>query len=167
VPTDDRCRVTDGVWAVGDITGKGAFTHVSMYQAGIVVRDVLGQEGPAADYRAVPRVTFTDPEVGSVGLSEAQAREQLGAVQVATVPLGETTRGWIHGPGGEGLIKLVADADRGVLVGATSMGPSGGEMLGALSVAVHAEVPIATLRSMIYAYPTFHRGIEDAVSRLA
>jgi pyruvate/2-oxoglutarate dehydrogenase complex dihydrolipoamide dehydrogenase (E3) component len=166
VPTDDRCRVTDGVWAVGDITGKGAFTHVSMYQAGIVVRDILGQEGPVADYRAVPRVTFTDPEVGSVGLSEAQAREQLGTVHVATVPLDETTRGWIHGPGGDGLIKLVADADRGVLVGGTTMGPGGGEVLGALSVAVHGEVPIATLRSMIYAYPTFHRGIEDALSRL-
>lgn len=166
VPTDDRCRVTDGVWAIGDITGKGAFTHVSMYQAGIVVRDIFGQEGPAADYRAVPRVTFTDPEVGSVGLSEAQAREQLGTVHVATVPLGETTRGWIHGPGGEGLIKLVADADRGVLVGGTTMGPAGGEVLGALSVAVHGEVPITTLRSMIYAYPTFHRGIEDALSRL-
>jgi pyruvate/2-oxoglutarate dehydrogenase complex dihydrolipoamide dehydrogenase (E3) component len=167
VPTDDRCRVTDGVWAVGDMTGKGAFTHVSMYQAGIVVRDVLGQEGPAADYRAVPRVTFTDPEVGSVGLSEAQAREQLSAVQVATVPLGETTRGWIHGPGGEGVIKLVADADRGVLVGGTTMGPGGGEVLGALCVAVHGEVPIVTLRSMIYAYPTFHRGIETALSRLS
>jgi pyruvate/2-oxoglutarate dehydrogenase complex dihydrolipoamide dehydrogenase (E3) component len=167
VPTDDRCRVTDGVWAVGDMTGKGAFTHVSMYQAGIVVRDVLGQDGPAADYRAVPRVTFTDPEVGSVGLSEAQAREQLSAVQVATVPLGETTRGWIHGPGGEGVIKLVADADRGVLVGGTTMGPGGGEVLGALCVAVHGEVPIVTLRSMIYAYPTFHRGIETALSRLS
>jgi pyruvate/2-oxoglutarate dehydrogenase complex dihydrolipoamide dehydrogenase (E3) component len=166
VPTDDRCRVTDGVWAVGDITGKGAFTHVSMYQAGIVVRDILGQEGPVADYRAVPRVTFTDPEVGSVGLSEAQAREQLGTVHVATVPLDETTRGWIHGPGGDGLIKLVADADRGVLVGGTTMGPGGGEVLGALSVAVHGEVPIATLRSMIYAYPTFHRGIETALSSL-
>lgn len=167
VPVDDRCRVGDGVWAIGDITGKGAFTHVSMYQAGIVIRDVLGEPGPAADYRAVPRVTFTDPEVGAVGLSEAQAREQFDSVRVGTTPLGDTTRGWIHKVGNEGLIKLVADAGRGVLVGATTMGPSGGEMLGALTVAVHAEVPIDTLRSMIYAYPTFHRGIEDALSRLA
>ena len=164
VPVDDRCRVTDGVWAVGDITGKGAFTHVSMYQAGIVIRDVLGDDGPPASYAALPRVTFTDPEVGSVGLTEKQARDTLDAVLVGVTPLGETTRGWIAKS--DGLIKLVADADRGVLVGATTMGPAGGEVLGALAVAVHAEVPIDTLRSMIYAYPTLHRGIEDALGRL-
>jgi pyruvate/2-oxoglutarate dehydrogenase complex dihydrolipoamide dehydrogenase (E3) component len=69
-------RAANGVWAIGDVTGKGAFTHVAMYQAGIAVADILGQDGPGADYRALPRVTFTDPEVGSVGLTEAQAREQ-------------------------------------------------------------------------------------------
>jgi len=164
-PVDDRCRVTDGVWAVGDITGKGAFTHVSMYQAGVVIRDVLGDDGPPAEYAALPRVTFTDPEIGAVGMTEAQAREQLTDVRVGLTPLGETTRGWIARA--DGLIKVVADADRGVLVGATTMGPAGGEVLGALAVAVHGEVPIDRLRSMIYAYPTLHRGIEDALGRLA
>ncbi|MDN5794811.1 MAG: NAD(P)/FAD-dependent oxidoreductase [Intrasporangium sp.] len=166
VPVDDRCRVTDQVWAVGDITGKGAFTHVSMYQAAIVVRDVLEQDGPAADYRAVPRVTFTDPEIGAVGLTEAQAREQGIEVRTGTVPIAETSRGFVHGPGGEGVLKVVSDADRSVLVGATAMGPAGGEVLGALSVAVHAEVPLEVLRSMIFAYPTFHRGIETALGGL-
>jgi pyruvate/2-oxoglutarate dehydrogenase complex dihydrolipoamide dehydrogenase (E3) component len=84
---------------------------------------------------------------------------------VGTTDLASSTRGWIAK--GEGLIKLVEDADRGVLVGATSVGPSGGEVLGMLVTAVHAEVPTATLRSMIYAYPTFHRAVEDALSRLA
>ncbi|MBC7292243.1 MAG: NAD(P)/FAD-dependent oxidoreductase, partial [Actinotalea sp.] len=65
VPVDEHCRVTEGVWAVGDVTGQGAFTHVAMYQAGIVIRDVLGEPGPPAQYRALPRVTFTDPEVGA------------------------------------------------------------------------------------------------------
>ncbi len=74
LPVDDHMRVCDGVWAIGDITGKGAFTHMSMYQADIVVRQFLDQPVTPADYRAVPRVTFTDPEVGSVGLSEAAAR---------------------------------------------------------------------------------------------
>ena len=166
-PIDERCRVTDGVWAVGDITGQGAFTHVAMYQAGIVIRDVLGEDGPPADYRALPRVTFTDPEVGSVGLTEKQARERLASVSVGITSVPNTAHGWIHKIGNEGLIKLVADADHGVLIGATSMGPTGGEVLGALTVAVHAQVPLDTLRSMIYAYPTFHRGIEDALSALA
>jgi len=166
-PIDERCRVTDGVWAVGDVTGQGAFTHVAMYQADIVIRDILGEDGPVADYRALPRVTFTDPEVGSVGLTEQQARERLTSVLVGSTNVPKTARGWIHKVGNEGLIKLVADADRGVLVGATAMGPAGGEVLGALTVAVHAQVPLGTLRSMIYAYPTFHRGIEDALRELS
>jgi pyruvate/2-oxoglutarate dehydrogenase complex dihydrolipoamide dehydrogenase (E3) component len=165
VETDGRMRAGDGLWAIGDITGKGAFTHVSMYQAGVVIRDVLGDDGPPAEYAALPRVTFTDPEVGAVGMTEVQAREKLANVQVGLTPLGETTRGWIAKA--DGLIKVVADADRGVLVGATTMGPAGGEVLGALAVAVHGEVPIERLRSMIYAYPTLHRGIEDALGRLA
>jgi pyruvate/2-oxoglutarate dehydrogenase complex dihydrolipoamide dehydrogenase (E3) component len=86
-------------------------------------------------------------------------------VGVAQVP--ETARGWIHKAGNDGIIKLVEDADRKVLVGATAMGPSGGEVLGALAVAVHGPVPTERLRQMIYAYPTFHRGIEDALRDLA
>jgi pyruvate/2-oxoglutarate dehydrogenase complex dihydrolipoamide dehydrogenase (E3) component len=163
---DDRLRVADKVWAVGDVTGRGAFTHISMYQADIVVRDILGQGGPGADYRALPRVTFTDPEIGAVGLTEAQARERGINVRVAHTDLTASTRGWIHKAGNAGFIKLVADADKGVLVGATSAGPVGGEVLGALVVAVHGEVPVDRLASMIYAYPTFHRAIEQAVKDL-
>lgn len=166
VPVDERCRVAPGVWAVGDITGKGAFTHISMYQAGIVIRDILGEPGPPASYAALPRVTFTDPEVGAVGLTEAQARERFDTVRVGSTPLPSSTRGWIHKEGNDGFIKVVEDAERGVLVGATTMGPAGGEVMGALAVAVHAEVPVEQLSSMIYAYPTFHRGIEDALRAL-
>ncbi|MGH8996914.1 MAG: FAD-dependent oxidoreductase, partial [Acidimicrobiales bacterium] len=62
IPVDDRMRAADGLWAIGDITGVSAHTHMAMYQAGIAVRDILGAGGPPADYRAVPGVTFTDPE---------------------------------------------------------------------------------------------------------
>ncbi|MEU4333255.1 FAD-dependent oxidoreductase [Micromonospora lupini] len=204
LPVDDRLHVTDGIWAVGDLTGQGAFTHIAMYQAGIVVADLLahareatagadasgtasvvggamgassslaasGSSGsagtvPRADYRALPRVTFTDPEVGAVGLTEQQARERGINVQVGFTKLGSSTRGWIHQVGDEGFIKLVADADQGVLIGATSVGPAGGEVLSALVVAVHAAVPLSQLRHMIYAYPTFHRAIEDALRNLS
>ncbi|GAA3831359.1 NAD(P)/FAD-dependent oxidoreductase [Nocardioides panacisoli] len=163
---DERMRVTDGVWAIGDITGKGAFTHMSMYQAGVAVRDLLGEDGPWADYRAVSRVTFTDPEVGSVGMTEQQARDAGIRVTTGTAPIPESSRGWIHKAGNDGLIKVVADADRGVLVGASSVGPNGGEVLGMLVTAVHAEVPVATLRTMHFAYPTFHRTIETALGEL-
>ena len=167
LPVDDHLRVAPGVWAVGDITGKGAFTHVAMYQAGIVVDDVLGRDVAPADYKALPRVTFTDPEVGAVGLSEAQARERGLDVRVGVAKVPSTARGWIHKAGNEGFIKLVEDARRGVLVGATSAGPAGGDVLGLLALAVHAEVPTAHLRRMIFAYPTFHRGVEDALRHMA
>ncbi|MGW4517367.1 dihydrolipoyl dehydrogenase family protein [Streptomyces sp. NPDC004393] len=166
VPTDGRMRAAEGLWAVGDITGHGAFTHVSMYQAQIAVRDILDRPGPDADYRALPRVTFTDPEIAAVGLTERQARERGLRVRTAVVPSSSSTRGWIHGPGGEGFIKLVEDSDRGVLVGATSAGPAGGELLYGLNVAVHAEVPVERLQNMIYTYPTFHRAIEPALAAL-
>jgi pyruvate/2-oxoglutarate dehydrogenase complex dihydrolipoamide dehydrogenase (E3) component len=164
LPVDDRMRAADGVWGLGDVVGRGAFTHMSMYHAAIVLREILGQDGPAASYEAVPRVTFTDPEIGSVGLNEAQAREAGLNVRVGLTPLGNSARGWIHRA--EGHIKLIEDADRGVLVGATSAGPTGGEVLSALVVAIHAAVPTETLRTMIYAYPTFHRAIEAALADL-
>ncbi len=167
IKTDERMRAAEGLWAIGDITGKGAFTHVAMYQAGVAVRDILRQAGHPADYRAVPRVTFTDPEIGSVGLTEDQAREQGAAIRAGAARVPSSARGWIHKAGNEGFIKLIEDADRGVLVGATSAGPAGGEVLGALAVAVHGQVPVEDLRAMIYAYPTFHRGIEDALRSLA
>jgi len=167
VDVDEHMRAAEGVWAIGDVTGHGAFTHVSMYQAGIAVADILGQDGPGADYRAVPRVTFTEPEVGAVGLTEEQARDRGLTVRTGQAQVSSSARGWIHGAGSAGFVKLVEDADRGVLVGATAAGPSGGEILGALAVAVHGEVPTAQLREMIYAYPTFHRTIEDALRDLA
>ncbi|MFV2102471.1 dihydrolipoyl dehydrogenase family protein [Micromonospora sp. LOL_024] len=200
---DDRLHVTDGIWAVGDVTGEGAFTHIAMYQASIVVADVLdhvrraqggadpsgtasvvggavgvasslavtGSSGsagsvPRADYRALPRVTFTDPEIGAVGLTEQQARVRGINVQVGFTRLASSTRGWINKTDEVGFIKLVADADQGVLIGATSAGPAGGEVLSGLVVAVHAAVPLAQLRHMIYAYPTFHRAISEALRAL-
>lgn len=166
IEVDGRMRSAPGVWAVGDITGKGAFTHVAMYQARIAAADILGEETDEGDYRALPRVTFTDPEVGAVGVTESQAREAGIDVVTGTSQVPHSARGWIHKAGNEGFIKIVADRSSGTLVGATSVGPAGGEVLGMLSLAVHARVPVETMREMIYAYPTFHRGVEDALREL-
>ncbi len=164
IEVDARMRAGEGLWAIGDVVDMGAFTHMSMYHSAICTRDILGQDGPQADSRAVPRVTFTDPEVASVGLTEAQAREQGIEVRVGQTDLATSSRGWIAKA--QGLVKLVEDAEHGVLVGATAVGPSGGEMLSMLTLAIHAKVPTAKLRSMIYAYPTFHRAVEDALGDL-
>src|SRR5207253_4935042 len=167
VPVDDHLRVKGGekLWAIGDVTGAG-FTHMATYHAGIVVADVLGKDGPGAEDRAVPRVTFTDPEVGAVGLTERTAKERGVDVRTGMAQIPSSARGWIHKAGNDGFVKLVADASRGVLVGATSVGPVGGEVLSMLTLAVHAEVPTDQLRTMVYAYPTFHRAVQDALRDL-
>ncbi len=166
---DGRQRVegAENIWAVGDIAGDGLFTHLATRQAAIAADDILGNDTEPLNLDALPAVTFTDPEVGAVGKTEAEAREAGIEVATAFKVVGHTARGWLHSTGNEGFIKLVADTNAGVLVGATSVGPHGGEVLGLLSLAVHGRVPISTLGSMIYAYPTFHKGIEDALNELS
>ncbi|MGH1562805.1 dihydrolipoyl dehydrogenase family protein [Mumia sp. DW29H23] len=173
VTTDPHQRVladgdpVEGLWAIGDITGRGGFTHVSMYQSAIAVATITGQSGPGASYRALPRVTFTDPEVGAVGLTEEQARRRGLHVRTGITDLAASSRGSTYGPGARGLVKVVADAERRVLVGATSAGPAGGEILGALTVAIQAQVPLEELLRTIWAYPTFHRAIGSALADLS
>jgi pyruvate/2-oxoglutarate dehydrogenase complex dihydrolipoamide dehydrogenase (E3) component len=138
-----------------------------VHQGRIAAADILGQDVAPADYTALPRVTFTDPEIGSVGLTEAAARDAGLAVSAGSAPVSASSRGFVHGPGNAGLIKLVVDTERDRLVGATTAGPAGGEVLGMLALAVHARVPVTALRSMIFAYPTFHRGVLDALAALS
>jgi len=164
---DDDMQVTGtnasgGLWAIGDIVGRGAFTHVSMYQSERAAKAILGE--PLGEYdTSFPRVTFTDPEVGGVGLTEHQAREKGVNVRIGSTDLSASSRGFVHGPGNEGLLKLVIDDNRGVIVGANSVGTAGGETLSALAFAVRAEIPVETLTNTIYAYPTFWRAIESAL----
>ena len=101
-----------------------------------------------------------------MGLTEEQARGAGLTVRVGLAQVERSARGWIHGPDTKGVVKVIEDADRGVLVGATVLAPYGGEVIGLLVTAVHGEVPVARLRTMHYAYPTFHRTVEAALKRL-
>jgi pyruvate/2-oxoglutarate dehydrogenase complex dihydrolipoamide dehydrogenase (E3) component len=163
---DEHMQVAEGVFAVGDVTGRGAFTHVAVWQARVLVAHLLGRHEPYGGYHGLAWVTFTDPEVGRVGLTEQQARRQDVDVVIGQSKIAGNTRGWIHGPGNDGFVKLVADRAGGHLVGATVVAPGGGEILGLLTLAVHAKVPLATLASMHYAYPTLHRAISEALATL-
>ncbi len=166
---DEHMQVggTDGLYAIGDVTGKGPFTHVSVWQARILAAHLQGESEPYGGYHALAWATFTDPEVGRVGLTERDARDKGLRVRVGTQRLGSNTRGWIHGPGNNGFVKVVEDADRGVLVGATVMGPYGGELIGMLTVAVHAAVPVRQLLTMHYVFPTLHRAVLEALQDLS
>jgi pyruvate/2-oxoglutarate dehydrogenase complex dihydrolipoamide dehydrogenase (E3) component len=156
----------NGLYGIGDITGRGAFTHVSVWQARVLIAHLLGRPNLFGGYHGLAWTSFTDPEIGRVGLSESQARERGLRVRTGYATIASSTRGWIHGPGNDGFILLVEDVDRGVLVGATVMSPYGGEILGALTAAVHAEIPTTTLTTMHYVYPTLHRGILGALDDL-
>lgn len=154
----------DGIWGAGDVTGIGAFTHLAWYHGELIARALRG-ERVQADHRAIPRVTFTDPEVASVGLGEAEARQRVADVRVASRDLGATARGFIHGGPG-GFIKLVGDGARGILLGATIVSPRAGEMLSELSLAILAEVPLRTLAELVHPFPAFARGLQGMFAEL-
>ncbi|MCB4207894.1 dihydrolipoyl dehydrogenase family protein [Arthrobacter sp. UM1] len=178
------------LYAIGDMTGHGPFTHVADAEARIVGGEIAAggsrsaqRPSPANDddglpaptpsatpfpVHAVPRVTFTEPEIAGVGVTEAQARKQAAEkgweIAAVTKDLAEVSRGWIDQV--RGSITLVADANEGVLVGASVVGPHAGEVIGALTLAVHAKTPLAELRRVVWAFPTLHRGIGDALREL-
>jgi pyruvate/2-oxoglutarate dehydrogenase complex dihydrolipoamide dehydrogenase (E3) component len=153
------------VYGVGDVTGLGGFTHLAYYHGQVVARRLRGEDA-RADHTAVPRVTFTDPEVASVGLSEAAAREHGIDVVVAGADPGETARGYIHDFHG-GALKLVADRERRVLVGATMVTPRAGEILGELVLAVKVGTPVRALADVIHPFPAFNRVLGAVLGELA
>jgi pyruvate/2-oxoglutarate dehydrogenase complex dihydrolipoamide dehydrogenase (E3) component len=153
------------VYGAGDITGLGGFTHLAYYHGQIIARRLRGEDA-RADHTAVPRVTFTDPEVASVGLSEAAARERGMDVIVAGADPAETARGYIHDFHG-GALKLVGDRERGVLVGATLVTPRAGEILGELLLAVKVATPLRDLADVIHPFPAFNRVLGAVLGDLA
>ena len=154
-----------GVYGAGDITGLGGFTHLAYYHGRVIAQRLRGRDS-RADHTAVPRVTFTDPEVASVGLSEAAAHARGIEVVVATADPAEASRGYIHDFHG-GALKLIADRQRGVLIGATLVTPRAGEILGELVLAIRAGTPLSTLADVIHPFPAFNRVLGKSLQELA
>jgi pyruvate/2-oxoglutarate dehydrogenase complex dihydrolipoamide dehydrogenase (E3) component len=154
-----------GVFGAGDVTGLGGFTHLAYYHGQVVARRLRGMDA-RADHTAIPRVTFTDPEIASVGLSEAAARAQGIDVAVAHADPAESARGYIHDFHG-GALKLVGDRKRGVLVGATLVTPRAGEIVGELVLAIKLGTPLKTLADVIHPFPAFNRVLGASLEELA
>ncbi len=166
IAIDDRCRAGEGVWAIGDVTGVAMFTHVGKYQARIAATDILGRPA-CADYRAVPRVVFTDPEVASVGMSEADAREAGIDVAATTIDLPTSiARPYTYEQEPRGKLGVVVDRKRQVLVGCWIVAPLAGEWIHQAVLAVRAEVPVAILKDTIAQFPTFSEGFGYALRTL-
>jgi dihydrolipoamide dehydrogenase len=163
---DSRCCVVEGVWAIGDVTGVMPFTHVAKYQARVVARDIAG-ERVAASYGAIPRVTFCDPELTAVGLSEQQARERGIDVTCACVELsGAIARPSTYEREPRGMLGLVGDRRRRVLVGAWAAAPLAGEWIHQAALAIKAKVPLRVLRDTVAQFPTFSEAYLGAVEQL-
>jgi pyruvate/2-oxoglutarate dehydrogenase complex dihydrolipoamide dehydrogenase (E3) component len=169
VEVDEQLRTkADNVWAIGDVTGVALFTHVGKYQARIAAATILGKDA-RADYRALPRVTFSDPQVAGAGLTEDQAEEKgieiaTGRAEILSVARTSTyTRDYDNLPG---FLTLLADRARGVLVGAYAVGPEAGEWLQQATLAIRAEVPLAVLRDTIQPFPTFSEIFVSALADL-
>ena len=155
VEVDERLRAADGVWAVGDVTGIMPFTHVGKYQARIAIADMTGQQA-RADYRAVPRVVFTDPQVAAVGATEG---EREGTISLQSISRTSTYSREYEQI--EGFLTLFADDTK--RVGAVAVGPEAGEWLGQATLAVRAGVPVELLKDTIQPFPTFSEAFVNAL----
>ncbi|MEA2458949.1 MAG: hypothetical protein QOC95_1921, partial [Thermoleophilaceae bacterium] len=158
VRVDDRLATTaKGVYAAGDAVGALPFTHVAGYHGRTVAANALLHTRARVSYESVPWTTFTDPEVGRVGMTEAQARERFGdGVAAVTSDYAHNDRAITAGDP-HGFAKLVADP-KGRLVGATVAAPHGGESIAELAAWVRAERKIADVSQTVHAYPTFSEG---------
>jgi pyruvate/2-oxoglutarate dehydrogenase complex dihydrolipoamide dehydrogenase (E3) component len=155
----------DGVWAAGDATGELLFTHVGTYEAQVVVDDILGRPRER-DYTIVPRVTFCDPEVASVGLTEPQALEAGNDVVTVSASIAENERAVID-DATHGLVKLVADGRTGALLGGHVVAEDAGSMIHEIAAAMAGRVPARVIGETIHAYPTLSETVKVAFGRLA
>ncbi len=156
---DDQLRVRgvqgDWLYAVGDVNGRALLTHMGKYQARIAADVILGRDAEAwADHRAVPRVTFTDPQIAAVGLTEQGARDGGFDVRVVSFGTGNVAGASVSGEHMTGTSQLVIDEARGVIIGATFTGHAVGEMLHAATIAIAGEVPLTTLWHAVPSFPT-------------
>jgi pyruvate/2-oxoglutarate dehydrogenase complex dihydrolipoamide dehydrogenase (E3) component len=158
VEVDEHLRAAENVWAIGDVNGVALFTHIGKYQARVAAADLVGRDA-TADYRAIPAGTFTDPEVATVGATDRgiSARWEL----TSTPRLSTYER-----PKRDGFVRLFADPNERVLIGAVAVGPQAAEWLGQLTLAVRSATPIDVLVDTIQPYPTFSEAIFFALREL-
>jgi pyruvate/2-oxoglutarate dehydrogenase complex dihydrolipoamide dehydrogenase (E3) component len=160
IKVDERLRADEHVWAAGDVTGVALFTHLGKYQGRVAAANIAGRD-LVANYDAIPSAVFTDPQVAAVGDTSGDGAI-IGKWGVDKVSRTST----FQDPKRPGFLKLFADPERKVVIGAVAVGPEAGEWIGQLTLAVRAEVPVATLRDTIQPFPTFSEVIYFAAREL-
>ncbi len=162
ITTDDGLRTTNRkVYAIGDVAGGVQFTHAAGAHASLVIRSILFRMPINHNSITMPAVTYTEPEIGQVGLSEEQARAKLGdKLKVLTAEFSGNDRALAEGKG-VGQIKLLAD-NKGRLVGASIVGPGAGEQIGLLALMISQKLKVGSLLGVVFPYPTLNEGIRRA-----
>jgi pyruvate/2-oxoglutarate dehydrogenase complex dihydrolipoamide dehydrogenase (E3) component len=166
IKVDEHLRAGDGVWAIGDCTGGPMFTHNGKYQGRVAVANILGKPAKA-DYRAIPRVVFTNPEIAAVGLTEDAAREQGVDVASAVIELPTSiARPYTYESDPRGTLGVVVDKKRQVLVGAWALAPLASEWIHQAGLAIRAEVPLEVLEDTVAQFPSYSEGYLAALREL-
>jgi pyruvate/2-oxoglutarate dehydrogenase complex dihydrolipoamide dehydrogenase (E3) component len=161
IPVNDRCETgVEGVWALGDVSGAPPFTHIAYDDFRIIRNNVLGDGSASRAGRLVPYTVFIDPQLGRVGLTEREAREQGYEVRVATLPMTRVARA-IETNETRGLMKAVVDAKTNRILGAAVLGLEGGEVATVIQVAMMGDLPWTALRDMAISHPTVSESLNN------
>jgi pyruvate/2-oxoglutarate dehydrogenase complex dihydrolipoamide dehydrogenase (E3) component len=166
VKVNERLQTTaPGIYAAGDVTGEPEFTHVSYDDYRILRRNLLEHGNATTTGRLIPYTVFTDPQLGRIGMSESEARGMGLNVRVARLPMTAVARA-IEMDETRGFIKIVVDAGTQRILGAAILGIEGGEIMGALEIAMMGELPYPRLRDAIFAHPTLMEALNNAFASL-
>ena len=166
VQVNDRLETNvPGVYAVGDVTGGPAFTHISYDDFRILRSNLLDHGNASKAGRLVPYTLFTDPQLGRVGLSEEEARRQGRNIRVAKIPMSYVARA-LEVDESRGMMKAVVDADRGEILGCAVLGIEGGELMAMIEIAMLGHLPYTALRDAIFAHPTLAESLNTLFSGL-
>jgi len=163
IVVDEHMRTsTTGVWAAGDVTAVAQFTPIAQYQARVAIADMFGEDSPGADYSVLPTAIFTDPELGSVGLTEEQARERGHDVEVTT---NERVKRFQFVGAEHGLFKIVFDRDDRKVLGLHVVSRNAGEIVQGFSLGLRFGATVDDLAAMHHVFPTFGEGVKAAAER--
>ena len=166
IRVDERLATTaPGIYALGDVTGGPAFTHISYDDFRILRTNLLEGGDATTEGRLAPYTVFIDPQLGRVGLTEAQAHEEGRAIRVATLPMTSVARALETGEA-RGFLKAVVDAETDQILGFAALGPEGGEMMAVVQVAMMGRLPSAALRDGIFAHPTYAEALNNLFAGL-
>jgi pyruvate/2-oxoglutarate dehydrogenase complex dihydrolipoamide dehydrogenase (E3) component len=166
IRVDDRLETSaSGIYALGDVKGGPAFTHISYDDYRILKTNLLDGGNATIKDRMAPYVVFMDPQLGRIGLTEQAAREQGRRIRVAKMPVKNVARA-LETDEPRGLIKAVVDAETGQLIGAAVLSAEGGEIMSLLQVAMMGRLPYTALREATFAHPTFAEGLNNLFAAL-